>query len=221
MRAHHTAIIDRPVQVHAGRALLDGNLTVPEQAGGLVIFAHGSGSGRHSPRNYFVADRLNQLGLGTLLMDLLTREEEAIDLQTAEMRFDIPMLSERLAGAAQWAGEEEFADLPIGFFGASTGAAAALVAAAKAPARIHAVVSRGGRPDLAGPSLPRVKAPTLLIVGGADAPVIALNRAAMERMQCERQLEIVPHAGHLFETPGALEEVARLAGGWFTQHLRP
>jgi len=210
----------RGVRVPAGGVELAGDLTLPAGAQGLVIFAHGSGSGRHSPRNRYVARELNQAGLGTLLIDLLTVEEEAVDVRTAEYRFDIPMLAERLDGAKEWArGEAELADLPIGYFGASTGAGAALIAAADRPAGVGAIVSRGGRPDLAGAALERVRAPTLLIVGGEDRMVIEMNREAMAQMPGEVRLEIVPGATHLFEEPGKLEEVARLATAWFTEHL--
>jgi dienelactone hydrolase len=210
----------RGVRVPAGGVELAGDLALPAGARGLVIFAHGSGSGRHSPRNRYVAQELNDAGLGTLLIDLLTAEEEAVDVRTAEYRFDIPMLAERLDGAKEWArGEAELADLAIGYFGASTGAGAALIAAADRPAGVGAIVSRGGRPDLAGAALERVRAPTLLIVGGEDRTVIEMNREAMAQMPGEVRLEIVPGATHLFEEPGTLEQVARLAAAWFTEHL--
>ncbi len=199
---------------------LEGNLNVPENARGVVLFAHGSGSSRHSPRNRFVADALNAGGLATLLIDLLTKEEEAEDLRTRQLRFDIGMLAERLVGATDWLGQqEETRDLRVGLFGASTGGGAALVAAAERPTVIGAVVSRGGRPDLAGPALPRVGAPTLLIVGGEDRPVIGMNRDAQAQMRRPTRLEIVPGATHLFEEPGALEEVARLARDFFQENL--
>lgn len=202
-------------------AVLHGDLALPDGAGGLVVFAHGSGSSRHSPRNRMVAAALEQRGLGTLLMDLLTAEEEALEARTRHLRFDIDLLARRLAGAATWlAGQATTAGLRTGYFGASTGAAAALVAAARSPHDVSAVVSRGGRPDLAGDHLDRVQAPTLLIVGGADDVVIGLNHEAYDRLRGERRLEIVPGASHLFEEPGALEEVARLAGDWFTGYLR-
>jgi putative phosphoribosyl transferase len=208
------------VHVPAGDATLEGELVVPEQATGAVLFAHGSGSSRHSSRNKFVAEALQTAGLATLLIDLLTREEEAIDQHTAHLRFDIHLLAGRLLAATRLLVEEPSTRvLEIGYFGASTGAGAALVAAAAEPERIGAVVSRGGRPDLAGNALPQVRAPTLLIVGGRDLQVLELNRAAMARMQAETRLEIVPGASHLFEEPGTLEVVARLARDWFLPHL--
>jgi pimeloyl-ACP methyl ester carboxylesterase len=208
------------VRIQAGAVTLEGDLQVPDQATGLVLFAHGSGSSRHSPRNRFVAHELQAAGLATLLLDLLTPEEEAVDQHTGHLRFDIGLLAERLVAATQWAAVDVATrSLPIGYFGASTGAAAALVAAAVEPEKVHAVVSRGGRPDLAGEALPLVRAPTLLIVGGRDLTVLELNRAAMARMRTETRLEIVPGATHLFEEPGALEVVARLARDWFLQHL--
>jgi putative phosphoribosyl transferase len=209
------------VQLQAGRAVLSGNLNIPENANALVLFAHGSGSSRHSPRNQFVARTLNDVGLATLLFDLLTQEEEAIDTQTRELRFNIHFLAERLVHATKWAKQqEETRDLRIGYFGSSTGGAAALVAAVELPQDIGAVVSRGGRPDLAGEALPKVKAPTLLIVGGNDDVVIELNEQARDRMRCEVKLEIVPGATHLFEEAGALEQVAKLANDWFLLHLK-
>jgi putative phosphoribosyl transferase len=217
----HAAGDELLVQVPAGRVTLEGNLTLPEGTHGVVLFAHGSGSGRHSPRNRFVAGVLNEAGLATLLLDLLTADEEAIDAYSAHYRFDVGLLAERLSGAADWLTAERYtAALPIGCFGASTGAAAALMAAAERPDRVRAVVSRGGRPDLAGEALPRVQAPTLLIVGGNDIPVIALNEQAFDRLRTPRkELHIVPGATHLFEEPGALDEVARLAAAWFTRYL--
>jgi putative phosphoribosyl transferase len=195
-------------------------LDIPEGATGLVVFAHGSGSSRHSPRNQFVARTLNNAGLATLLFDLLTQEEEAVDLHSREHRFNIALLAERLVYATRWAmQQEETRDLRIGYFGSSTGGAAALVAAADAPQDVGAVVSRGGRPDLAGEALPKVQAPTLLIVGGNDDIVIELNEQARDRMRCEVKLEIVPGATHLFEEPGALEKVAKLASDWFVNHI--
>jgi dienelactone hydrolase len=199
---------------------LDATLTLPDGARAIVVFAHGSGSSRHSPRNRFVADQLHAAGLGTLLMDLLTEREGEIDAQTAELRFDISLLAARLVAAIDWLGwEPTTRDLAVGVFGASTGGAAALVAAARLPERVRAVVSRGGRPDLADVDLPNVKAPTLLIVGGRDEAVIDLNQKAMARMTAPVQLEIVPGATHLFEEPGALEQVAHLAADWFVRNL--
>jgi len=208
------------VQIEAGRAVLSGSLTVLEDASGLVLFAHGSGSSRHSPRNQFVARSLSYAGLATLLFDLLTQEEEAIDLQTRELRFNIDLLAERLIQATKWAKEQpQTCNLRIGYFGSSTGGAAALVAAAQILQDAGAVVSRGGRPDLAGEALPKVMAPTLLIVGGNDDIVIELNEQARDKMQCKVKLEIIPGATHLFEEPGALEKVANLASEWFIAHL--
>ncbi|MBV9849635.1 MAG: dienelactone hydrolase family protein [Armatimonadetes bacterium] len=211
---------ERRVQVPVGAAALDGDLAVPDGAAGVVLFAHGSGSSRHSPRNQYVAQTLQQAGLATLLMDLLTAEEEAVDERTRHLRFDIGLLAARLVQAIDWLAQEPTTrHLSLGCFGASTGAGAALVAAAHRPERVKAVVSRGGRPDLAGDALPQVQAPTLLIVGGGDAPVIELNRQAVSRMAAGTRLEIVPGATHLFEEPGTLEQVAHLAAGWFTRHL--
>jgi len=208
------------VRIAAGRATLDGNLTIPDGAIALVLFAHGSGSSRHSPRNQFVARTLNDAGLATLLFDLLTPEEEAIDLRTREHRFNIGLLAERLVQATKWAHEkEQTQDLRIGYFGSSTGGGAALVAAAEIPQDVGAVVSRGGRPDLAGDALPKVQTPTLLIVGGNDDIVIELNEQARDRMRCEVKLEIVPGATHLFEEPGTLEKVAQLASDWFVNQI--
>jgi dienelactone hydrolase len=211
----------RSVRVSTGDVTLDGDLQIPPRARGVVLFAHGSGSGRHSPRNKFVARQLNEeWGLATLLIDLLTREEETVDARTARLRFDIGLLSRRLVGATDWlAAQEDTSGLRVGYFGASTGGGAALVAAAERPDAVGAVVSRGGRPDLAGPYLPRVQAPTLLIIGGEDRPVIAMNREAFAVLTCQKQLEIAPGATHLFEEPGALEKVADLAGRWFRDHL--
>ena len=207
------------VQIPAGRAVLLGNLTIPENAMSLVLFAHGSGSSWHSPRNQFVARTLNHAGLGTLLFDLLTPEEEATDIRTREHRFNIGLLAERLVHATTWAKQQEQTrNLRIGYFGSSTGGGAALVAAADLQ-DVGAVVSRGGRPDLAGDALPKVQAPTLLIVGGNDDIVIELNEMARDRMRCEVKLEIVPGATHLFEEPGVLEKVAKLASDWFVHHL--
>jgi putative phosphoribosyl transferase len=208
------------VAVVANSTELPGRLVLPVDNRGVVVFAHGSGSSRYSPRNLQVARELERRGLGTLLIDLLTPGEEAVDLRTAEFRFDIPLLSRRVVGAVDWLAEQDAtADRPLGCFGASTGAAAALFAAAKRPGRVQAVVSRGGRPDLAMAALPDVTAPTLLIVGGRDEPVIRMNRHAFEQLRCEKELAIVPGATHLFEEPGTLEEVARLAGDWFFRNL--
>jgi putative phosphoribosyl transferase len=208
------------VHIPAGEVMLEGDFSVPGDARGVVLFAHGSGSSRHSPRNRYVAQILRQAGLATLLFDLLTLDEESVDRRTAELRFDIELLARRLVHATDWVVRQpQVEKLKIGYFGASTGAAAALVAAADAPHHLGAVVSRGGRPDLAGAALSRVQAPTLLIVGGDDAPVIDLNRQAMERLRCEKRLEIVPGATHLFEEQGTLEEVARLAQAWFEAHI--
>jgi putative phosphoribosyl transferase len=194
---------------------------VPERAGGVVLFAHGSGSSRASPRNRSVAWYLNGIGLATMLVDLLTPDEEQVDQQTAELRFDIPMLARRLVGVARWLGEQDrTAGLPLGLFGASTGAAAALIAAADLPDRVQAVVSRGGRPDLAAERLADVRAPTLLLVGERDPQVLEMNRDAQRRITgAVCRLEVVPLATHLFEEPGALERVAELAGQWFAEHL--
>ena len=208
------------VRVPAGRAVMDGNLTLVDGSRALVLFAHGSGSSRHSPRNQFVARTLNDAGLATLLFDLLTPEEESVDLYTREHRFDISLLAERLVHATNWAKQqEETKDFNIGYFGSSTGGGAALVAAAELPEEVGAVVSRGGRPDLAGEALPKVKAPTLLLVGGEDHVVIELNEQARAQMKCECKIEIVPGATHLFEEPGALEKVAKLASDWFIGHI--
>jgi putative phosphoribosyl transferase len=213
---------ERTVEVATQGATLTGDLSIPEYAGGVILFAHGSGSGRHSSRNRYVAQHLNAANLATLLLDLLTPDEEAVDSQTAHLRFDIGPLAERLIGATEWLAQEQATrNLPSGYFGASTGAAAALVAAAVRADKIAAVVSRGGRPDLAGPALSQVRAPTLLIVGGKDHEVIALNRGAYRQLRCRKQLVIVPGATHLFEEPGALEEVAKLARAWFERYLAP
>jgi dienelactone hydrolase len=217
-----TTVRTNTVRLRAGRAVIDGDLIRPATPAGLVIFAHGSGSSRFSSRNRSVADVLVGGGFAALLLDLLTRDEEAVDLQTREFRFDIERLAHRVVAAIDWAaGESALSALPVGCFGASTGAAAALVAAAERPLAVRAVVSRGGRPDLAAEALLRVQAPTLLIVGGDDIPVIGLNRAAMQQMHAPVQLEIVPGATHLFEEPGALERVSELALGWFHHHLMP
>jgi len=212
----------RTVAIRSGSARLEGDLTIPPGTGAVVVFAHGSGSSRHSPRNRLVASGLNDGGLATLLLDLLTRDEEIAEAHTRHLRFDIGLLAERLDAAMAWLRQDaELGALPIGLFGASTGAAAALVAAARRPEWVRAVVSRGGRPDLAGDSLPLVRCPVMLIVGGADSPVIELNRSAANRMTCETRIDIIPGATHLFEEPGALEQVAELARRWFTQHLLP
>jgi dienelactone hydrolase len=215
-------VTESSVRIPAGRVGLEADLSIPGDATGLVLFAHGSGSSRLSPRNRMVAAALRDAGLATLLMDLLTAEEEEVDARTGELRFAIPFLSERLLAAIRWATEDPATrSSTLGCFGASTGAAAALVAAAERPEAVRAVVSRGGRPDLAGDALPRVRAPTLLIVGGADQVVLDLNREALGRMADagETRLEVVPGATHLFEEPGALEGVARLAAAWFERFL--
>ena len=212
----------RAVQIPDDSAWLNADLRVPDNPEGLIIFAHGSGSSRRSVRNRQVAEALDEAKLATLLLDLLTREEESIDQFTSEFRFDIPRLGRRVVAAADWAvQQQDLRSLPIGFFGASTGAAAALIAAAERPQRTAAVVSRGGRPDLAGDALSKVQAPTLLIVGGDDEPVIELNEQAQRQMRATTRLEIVPGATHLFEEPGALEQVQRLAIDWFHEHLGP
>ena len=211
---------EREVRVSAGLATLEGSLGIPDDAGGVVLFAHGSGSGRHSPRNRYVAGVLREANLATLLIDLLTPDEEEVDLRITHLRFDIGLLAQRLVGATEWLMQNpDTKELRIGYFGASTGAGAALAAAAERPDEVGAIVSRGGRPDLAGDALPLVKAPTLLIVGGNDEPVIGMNEEALARLRAEKRLQIVPDASHLFEEPGALEEVARLAAGWFAHHL--
>jgi putative phosphoribosyl transferase len=210
----------RLVAVEAGGVALEGILAVPEGARGLVVFAHGSGSSRRSPRNLGVASQLRTSGLATLLFDLLTSDEDEIDRRTRELRFDIDLLARRVVGAVEWAASEPAtAALRVGCFGASTGGAAALVAAAERPHLVHAVVSRGGRPDLAGPHLPRVQAPALLIVGGADDVVLDLNRQAMAAMRADVELEVVPGATHLFEEPGAIDRVAGLTAAFFNRHL--
>jgi putative phosphoribosyl transferase len=219
-RSTRISTAERAVQIDVGEAILAGDVTVPADSNGIVIFAHGSGSSRRSPRNRAVAAALQQAGLATLLMDLLTEEEEQFDLQSGGLRFDIELLARRLVGAARWVGDQAVtAELSIGYFGASTGGGAALLAAAEQPERIGAVVSRGGRPDLAGDALPRVAAATLLIVGGLDEVVLGLNRRALERMTAQKRLEIVPGATHLFEEAGALERVAALASDWFNHYL--
>jgi len=210
------AVIEREIEITSGKARLGGMLGIPEGAGGIVLFAHGSGSGRFSPRNQYVAGVLREAGIATLLMDLL-EEWESEDRAKV---FDIGLLAERLLSATVWVREQpETRDLSVGYFGASTGAAAALEAAAESDVEIKAVVSRGGRPDLAMEYLPNVKAPTLLIVGGNDGPVIGMNREAFENLPGEKEMVIVPGAGHLFEEPGTLEKVAFLARDWFAGHL--
>jgi len=208
------------VSVPMGGVWLESDLVIPSGAQGIVAFAHGSGSGRHSPRNQFVAKVLQRAGLATMLLDLLTIDEEAIDVQSMALRFDIDLLAERLTGTVDWlSANAETHELRIGLFGASTGAAAALATATRRPELVRALVSRGGRPDLAADALASVRAPTLLIVGGNDLEVLRLNRAAYARVTAERQLVVVPGATHLFQEPGTLEEVARLAAGWFLAHL--
>ena len=215
-----SGIAERAVRIPAGDVVLDGDLSIPQVPRGIVVFAHGSGSSRQSPRNRAVAATLRAGGIATLLMDLLTPEEEVVDLRDASLRFAIGLLAGRLTRTADWLTTyQDTNQLAIGYFGASTGGGAALVAAAERPERVRAVVSRGGRPDLAGEALARVRAPTLLIVGGNDAPVLAMNYDALARLRCENRLEIVPSATHLFEEPGALEAVARLAGDWFARYL--
>jgi len=212
--------VQRDVRIPLGDRWLEGRLTIPPDARGLVLFAHGSGSSRHSPRNQYVAAILHAEGIATLLFDLLTEEEEAIDARTAHLRFDIPLLAARLVAATDWAHQNpDTRPLDLGYFGASTGAAAALVAAAERPDLVHAVVSRGGRPDLAEPALGDVKAPTLLLVGGLDADVLTLNRETLYFLGCEKLLEVVPGATHLFEEPGTLDRAAHAAARWFRDHL--
>jgi len=218
-RSNQTTTLQE-VMVRTDDAALPGTLALPTMTHALVLFAHGSGSSRFSPRNRYVAGLLNHAGIGTLLFDLLTEREHAIDQRTRHLRFDIGLLSNRLVGAIDWAGDNaETAPLHLGLFGASTGAAAALVAAGDRPEHVRAVVSRGGRPDLAGHALPRVHAPTLLIVGEHDKQVIQLNREAARRMPIEPRIEIIPGATHLFEEPGTLQRAAELARGWFAEHL--
>ena len=220
MSAYDDDKLERTISIPAGRVTLEGTLGIPDSKSGIVLFAHGSGSSRFSPRNRFVARAFRDAGLGTLLLDLLSRSEEEADEVTRHHRFDIPMLADRLVAAIDWLEtKSETRDLPIGLFGASTGGGAALVAAAQRPHRVTAVVSRGGRPDLAGESLPLVESPTLLIVGGRDDVVITLNEQARAMMHAEVRLEIVPGASHLFEERGALERVAELARDWFLSHL--
>ena len=221
-QSSHTATApSRTEQIPSGQILLEGELLVPVSATGVVLFAHGSGSSRHSPRNQFVARTIREAGVGTLLFDLLTQEEETVDMRTRHLRFDIGLLAERLVDATNWIKRgADTSHLRVGYFGSSTGGGAALVAAAAAGEEIGAVVSRGGRPDLAGDALPKVKSPTLLIVGGLDYPVIRMNKDAYHQLRCEKELKIVSGATHLFEEPGTLEEVARLAADWFQRKLR-
>lgn len=210
----------REIRVPVPGGTIAGDLALPEAARGIVIFAHGSGSSRLSRRNRWVARQIEGLNLATLLFDLLTPDEEVVDARTAALRFDIPFLAHRLVHVTDLVHQDLVGpDIPVGYFGASTGAAAALIAAAERPAVIRAVVSRGGRPDLAASALRQVRAPTLLIVGGADREVLALNQAALAQLTCPKDLRVVPRATHLFEEPGALEDVARLAGEWFTRYL--
>ena len=215
------AIEHQPVTVRADQVDLEGYLSVPSGALGVVLFAHGSGSSRHSPRNRYVADLLNESGLATLLIDLLTADEQEVDMQTAQLRFDILFLAKRLIQISEWLeGQPEVAGLKLGHFGASTGAGAALLAGAGAPHVVQSIVSRGGRPDLAGKALSRVQAPTLLIVGGDDHVVLELNRQALAQMRCRKELRIVPGASHLFEESGTLKRAAMLARDWFLETLR-
>lgn len=217
-----SSIEDNQVLIDADGAQLEGILSVPPVSHGIVIFAHGSGSSRFSKRNRAVAQVLNEAGFSTLLFDLLTSEENEHDTFTAEYRFNILLLAQRLVKVVDWLQLDNLTNaLPAGLFGASTGAAAALIAAALRPERVKSVVSRGGRPDLAGDALPRVRTPTLLLVGSRDTEVIELNRLAAARMRCEHQLTLVPGATHLFEEPGALEQVSQLATEWFTRHMLP
>ena len=210
------------VRFPAGDVMLDGNLTLPTEANGVVLFAHGSGSSRFSPRNNFVAGVINDAGLGTLLFDLLTKEEEAIDLRAGRLRFNISLLSQRLLAATDWLmAQSDIRGLRLGYFGASTGGAAALVAAVKRPQAVRAIVCRGSRTDMAAGVLADVAAPTLLIVGEADSQVLTWNRESFAALRGEKRLEVIPGASHLFEEQGKLQEVARLATGWFVKHLKP
>lgn len=214
--------LDEAVKIRSGKVLLDGELKVPQGATGIVLFVHGSGSSRHSRRNQYVARVIREAGVGTLLFDLFTKEEEAIDAYTGELRFNVEFLAKRLVDATGWiTSQSETRHLRIGYFGASTGAAAALIGAVELNNVVAAVVSRGGRPDLARNVLAKVKAPTLLIVGGYDDVVIGLNENALARLTCEKELKIVPGATHLFEEPGTLEQVAQLASEWFKKKLQP
>ncbi|MBO0797877.1 MAG: dienelactone hydrolase family protein [Blastocatellia bacterium] len=219
-KAKQTVALKREVQILTGEATLEGELALPDSARGIVLFAHGSGSSRHSPRNQYVAEIIRSKGVGTLLFDLLTKEEEAIDERTRQLRFDIGLLATRLVEVTDWVKQQDdTAHLRAGYFGASTGGGAALVAAAEIGEEIGAVVSRGGRPDLARAALSRVVSPALLIVGGLDGMVIELNQEAYAKLRCKKSLQIVPGATHLFEEPGKLEEVAQLAADWFQQYL--
>jgi putative phosphoribosyl transferase len=210
------------IKIHMDPVALEGCLNIPDNAKGVVLFVHGSGSSRHSPRNQQVAEVLRVAGIATLLIDLLTPQEERIDIQTAQLRFDIRLLTQRLVGIIDWLAQNaDTRGLPIGLFGASTGAAAAFAAAAQRANRVAAIVARGGRPDLAGPLLATVTAPSLLVVGGNDLPVIMINREAFSQLHTEKRLEIVPGAGHLFREPGTLAQVSRLAREWFADHLKP
>jgi putative phosphoribosyl transferase len=214
-------LLEIQARIPAGDIVLDGDLMIPSGAAGIAVFAHGSGSSRLSPRNRKVARVIREAGVGSLLFDLLTREEESVDVFTRHLRFDIELLTTRLIEATRWlAGQDETRNLRVGYFGSSTGAAAALTAAARLGQEIGAVVSRGGRPDLAGDALPLVKAPTLLIVGGHDETVVELNQDAYERLRCEKELRVIPGATHLFEEPGALEQVADFAAAWFRERLQ-
>jgi dienelactone hydrolase len=216
------SLLTQKVHIPSGEVILEGELQIPGAAKGIVLFAHGSGSSRFSPRNQYVARVIREAGIGTLLFDLLTREEEAIDLRTRHLRFDICLLARRLVDASNWIAEKsETRHLRAGYFGSSTGGGAALVAASEIGDEIGAVVSRGGRPDMAGEALTRVVSPTLLIVGGLDQVVIQLNEEAYRKLRCKKELKIVPGATHLFEEPGKLEEVARLAAEWFRHYLQP
>ena len=222
MQSSNAIFSKRDVNIPVDLVLLAGEWTQPVDSKGLVIFAHGSGSSRHSPRNQYVARVLHEAGIGTLLFDLLTREEEQVDARTAHLRFNIRFLAARLTAATRWLLDmPEASEVNLGFFGSSTGAAAALVAAAELGGRVLAAVSRGGRPDLAGEALEHVSASTLFIVGGNDTPVIELNEAAFARMHCDRQLKLIPGATHLFEEAGALERVAHMAAEWFAVRLQP
>jgi dienelactone hydrolase len=214
--------LEQPVRISLGRITLDGDIAIPPGAGGIVLFAHGSGSSRLSSRNRYVARYLQGEGLATLLFDLLTRDEEEVDNYTMKLRFDIGLLADRLAGATDWlASSREAQNLAVGYFGASTGAAAALIAETRKPGRVRAIVSRGGRPDLAGRALGQVQAPTLLIVGGNDHQVIMLNEQALDQLRGVKKLVIVPGATHLFEERGTLESVSQLAAQWFREYLIP